>query len=191
MVRKVVYECQELKHFSSAKSYYTSHCKEYCSKVVECIKSQLSWSDMHQLRVIVFVLASQGWQNAVEEKDSVESVDTLVQQFSIPLQSAGADIGTIHREFQELLQYATTYESLSTLKYQVEKTRRPNQSTRSSTQRSVRQSHQILGLIQQCLNLMTRMTGLPVIRTYHDYLVVSDMSVTVNISHITLCYVIV
>ena len=49
------------------------------------------------------------WQKAVEEEDSRESVDRLVQQFSIPLQSAGAGTGAFHGEFQELLQYATTY----------------------------------------------------------------------------------
>ena len=47
---KVVFQCQDLKNFSLAKSYYANHYKEYCSKVVECIKSRLSWSDMQQLR---------------------------------------------------------------------------------------------------------------------------------------------
>ena len=68
---------------------------------------------MQQLRDIIFVVGSQGWQNAVEEEDSLESVYRLLPQFSIPLQSAGADIGAIHGEFQELLQYATTYISAS------------------------------------------------------------------------------
>ena len=113
----VVYQCQEVKNFSSTKSFYTSHYKEYCSKVLDCIKSRLSWSDAQQLRDIIFVLASQGWQKAVEEEDSLEAIDRLVEQFSIPLESAGADISAIHGEFQELLQYATTYVSISTIEY--------------------------------------------------------------------------
>jgi len=41
----------------------------------------------------------------------------LVQQFSIPLESAWADIGEIHSEFEAVLQYATLYVSLSTFDY--------------------------------------------------------------------------
>ena len=81
---KVVFQCQDLKNFSLAKCYYANHYTEYCSKVVECIKSRLSWSDMQQLRDIIFVLASQGWHKAVDEEESIESVDRLAQQFSIP-----------------------------------------------------------------------------------------------------------
>ena len=96
-----------MKTFSSTKYFYTSHYKKYCSKVLDCIKSRLSWSDTQQLHDIIIVLASQGWQKAVEE-DSLEAINRLVEQFSIPLVSAGADIRAIHGEFQELLQYITT-----------------------------------------------------------------------------------
>ena len=50
----VVYQCQELNNVSAAKAYYTNHCAEYCSKVTECIKARLSWSDLQQLRYISF-----------------------------------------------------------------------------------------------------------------------------------------
>ena len=114
---KTEYQCQELKNFSAAKTYYSCHCVEFCSKVTECIKARLSWSDLQQLRDIIFVLATQGWQKAVDENDSLESVDRVVQQFFIPLESAGADVGEIHSEFEAVLQYATMYISLSTFDY--------------------------------------------------------------------------
>ena len=108
---KTEYQCQELKNFSATKKY-TRHHAEFCSKVTKCIKARLSWSSLQQLRDIIFVLATQGWRN-----DSLEVIDRLVQQFSIPLESAGADIGEIHSEFEAVLQYATMYISLSTFDY--------------------------------------------------------------------------
>ena len=114
---KTEYQCQKLKNFSATKAYYTSHCAEFCSKVTECIKARLYWSNLQQLRDIIFVLATQGWQKAVDENDSLECIDRLVQQFSIPLESAWADIGEIHSEFEAVLQYATLYVSLSTFDY--------------------------------------------------------------------------
>ena len=121
---KTEYQCQKLKNFSATKAYYTSHCAEFCSKVTECIKARLSWSNLQQLRDIIFVLATQGWQKAVDENDSLESIDRLVQQFSIPLESAGADIhvGEIHSEFEAVLQHATMYVSLSTFDYRATNT---------------------------------------------------------------------
>ena len=47
----------------------------------------------------------------------MEAVDRLVQQFTIPLQGAGADIAEIHAEFDAMVQYACQYISLSTLSY--------------------------------------------------------------------------
>ena len=51
----------------------------------------LSLSDVQQLRDIIFVLASQGWQKAVEE-NSLDSVDRLVQHFCTLLEAAGAGV---------------------------------------------------------------------------------------------------
>ena len=65
-----------------------------------------------------FVLATQGWQKAVDEEDPLEAVNHLVQQFTIPLQSASADIEGIHAEFGAMLQYACQYISVSILSYQ-------------------------------------------------------------------------
>ena len=113
---KTEYQCQEL-NFSAAKAYYTRHYTKFCSRVTKCIQARLSWSSLQQLRDIVFVLATQGWQKAVDENDSLEAIDRLVQQFSIPLESAGADKGEIHSDFEAVLQYATMYISLCTFDY--------------------------------------------------------------------------
>ena len=45
-------------------------------------------------------------------------LDRLVQQFTILLQNAGADVEEIHAEFDAMLQYACQYISLSILSYQ-------------------------------------------------------------------------
>ena len=59
---KVLYQCQDLKNFSAAKSYYESHYKRYCSQIADSIKARLSWSNLQQFRDIIFVLATQGWK---------------------------------------------------------------------------------------------------------------------------------
>ena len=43
---------------------------------------------------------------------------SLVQQFTIPLQGAGAEVEEIHAEFEAVLQYTCQYISVSTLSYQ-------------------------------------------------------------------------
>ena len=69
------------------------------------------------MRDIIFALATQGWQKAVDENDNLEAIDRLVTRFTIPLQSAGAQIEEIHTQFDALLKYATQYVSLSTMDY--------------------------------------------------------------------------
>ena len=112
-----IYQCQELKSFASAKAYYETHCVEYCTKVTQCIRSRLAWSDLQLLRDIIFALSSQGWEKAVDEGDKLEAIDRLSERFRTPLEAAGAQIDEIHTEFEGMLQYAVQYISLSTLDY--------------------------------------------------------------------------
>ena len=111
------YQSQHLKRFDAAKSYYPSYSSAYCTKVSECIKSRLAWTDLELLRDIIFVLASQGWHKIVEEKDDLGATDRLVERFEIPLEKANAQIQEIHAEFECILVYATKYISLSMLDY--------------------------------------------------------------------------
>ena len=53
----------------------------------------------------------------MDENNSLEAVDRLVEHFSAPLVSAGANVDEIHAEFEGVIQYATDYISLSTLDY--------------------------------------------------------------------------
>ncbi len=41
----------------------------------------LSWSDTQLLRDIIFVLATQGWQKAVDEMNDLKFIDRLVDKF--------------------------------------------------------------------------------------------------------------
>ena len=38
---EMAYQCQTLKRFQGAKSYYGSHYHEYCAAVSDCLKSRL------------------------------------------------------------------------------------------------------------------------------------------------------
>lgn len=111
------YQSQELKQFATAKVYFTSNYKTYCSKVSHCIKSRLAWSDLQMLRDIIFVLATQGWQKLLDEGDTLEAIDRLVEHFSIPLKKANVCTEEIHNEFESTMQYACQYISVSTLEY--------------------------------------------------------------------------
>ena len=113
-----VYQGQELKSFSSSKTYYEAHYSDYCEQITECIKNRLAWSSLQVLRDIIFVLATQGWHKAIAEHNKLEAIDRLVKQFTVPLQGAGAQVGEIHFEFDAIMQYAIEYVSLSTLSYQ-------------------------------------------------------------------------
>ena len=87
-----VYQCQNLKSYSEAQSYYSSKYKEYCSNVSQCIKSRLSWSDLQLMRDIIFVLSSHGWEKLIEEEDNLAAIDRLIERFEIPLQGAQAQM---------------------------------------------------------------------------------------------------
>ena len=69
------------------------------------------------MRDIISFLATQGWEKVVEEEVSMEFIDRLVDQFSVPLEDAQADISKIRDEFYSVLQYAIQFISLSTLDY--------------------------------------------------------------------------
>ena len=50
-------------------------------------------------------------------EDPLEAVDSLVEQFRIPLEGAGAQVIEIHGEFQQIIEYATQFISLSIMDY--------------------------------------------------------------------------
>ena len=91
------------------KTYYENHYTEYCDKITLCTRERLSWSDVQVLRDIIFVLATQGWQKAVDEMDDLKAIDRLVDRFSIPLKGANTQVEEIHSEFEAILHYAIQY----------------------------------------------------------------------------------
>ena len=134
---KHIYQGQELKCFSEAKSFFENHYRKFCESVVETLRTRLQWSDMQLLRDIIFVLATQGWEKvAVEDdqkediatseddgtddlshSDPLDAVDRLVNQFRITLQKAGANTDEIRSEFKAMLEYVVQFISLSTMDY--------------------------------------------------------------------------
>ena len=112
-----VYQCQEVKHFSAAQAYYTHHYQTYCTRISECIKSHLQWSDLQLIRGIIWMLATQGWEKIIAEEESLEAINRLVDRFTIPLLGASADLEAISGEFKEMVHYAIQYISLATLDY--------------------------------------------------------------------------
>ncbi len=50
-------------------------------RITLCIREMLSWSDTQLLRDIIFVLATQGWQKAVDEMNDLKFIDRLVDKF--------------------------------------------------------------------------------------------------------------
>ena len=62
-------------------------------------------------------MTTQGWEKAIEEENDLQAVDRLVERFSVPLGSAGAQLLAIHNEFAEIMEYAVQYILLSTMDY--------------------------------------------------------------------------
>ena len=113
----ISYQCQSLKGYKETLRMYSAKYTEYYSKVTECIKSRLSWSDLEMMRDIIFVLSSHGWEKVVEEKNNLESIERLVERFIIPLQGAGVLTGVIKEEFQNMIEYAVEYIAVSSHDY--------------------------------------------------------------------------
>ena len=111
------YQAQRLKQYDEAKSYFATHCSSYCSKISDCIRSRLAWTDLELLRDVIFVLASQGWQKVMDENEDLGAISRLAEHFRVPLERANTEIDEILTEFECVLQYATKYISLSTLDY--------------------------------------------------------------------------
>ena len=86
-------------------------------QVVQCMRTRLAWTELQLLRDIIFILASEGWQKAIDEKDDLKAVDRVMEKFKIPLQAANVVVEEIHAEFDVLIQHATQYISLSTMNY--------------------------------------------------------------------------
>jgi len=114
-----VYQCQRLKKYSEAQSYYSSKYEEYCHSVSHCIKSRLSWSDLQLMRDIIFMLSSHGWEKLIEEGNDIDmsAIDRLVNRFTAPLEGAQADPDVIKAEFSDMIAYAVQYIALSSLDY--------------------------------------------------------------------------
>ena len=75
-------------NFSAEKNYYSRHYMEFCDEISPCIRTWLTWSNLHLMRDVVFILATHGWQKAVDENCNLEAVDRLFERFSIPLQAS-------------------------------------------------------------------------------------------------------
>ena len=112
-----VYQCQELKRFNEAVSYFTRHHGEFCSQVTECIRTRMEWSNTEVIRDIISTLAVQGWEKLLDENTSFDFIERLVSKFSIPLEKGQADTGKVKEEFELVVQYAVQFISLATLDY--------------------------------------------------------------------------
>ena len=111
------YQAQKVKYYVNANEYFVAHYKDYCKGVSQCIKSRLEWSDLELMRDIIVVLNTQGWEKLLEENNPLDEVLRLVVRFKVPLQGAEAVTDDIHREFTEMMDYAVSFISLSTLEY--------------------------------------------------------------------------
>ena len=128
---KKLYQLQELKGFSEAELYFSSHCEELCPSVNRCLKSRLEWTDVQFVRDVILFLATQGWQKLVDEyenslieetsealSDYTEAIGRLCSKFKISLEAAGVVVAQIVNEFSDMLLYATQFISLSSRHYQ-------------------------------------------------------------------------
>ena len=117
---KNVYQMQKLKNLEQSKKVYSEKYAEYCSKVSDCIKNWLGWSDLNLIKDIITVLATQGWQKIVdmeeeEDTDSVTgwvAVENLVTRFKTPLEGAHTDIDSVLPEFKAMVDYGVQFFSL-------------------------------------------------------------------------------
>ena len=112
-----IYQYQQLKKYSEALRYYASQYEEYCSRVSQCIKSRLSWSDLQLMRDIIFVFALHGWEKLIEDNNDMAAIDRLVERFASPLEGAQADINLMKTEFTDMIGYTVQYISLSSIDY--------------------------------------------------------------------------
>ena len=87
------YQCQEVKLLSQAEVFYETHYPDYCSRVVQCIKTRLAWSDLQLMRDLVFFLSTHGWEKVLVDEDItddstaiMEPISRLVEMFKIPLE---------------------------------------------------------------------------------------------------------
>ena len=99
------------------KECFSNHYADVCKKVSDCIKSRLGWSDLTLMRDIIVILNTLGWEKLIQEKSPLLEIDRLVIRFKIPLESAGCTIEEVHREFQEMIEYASSFIPLSTMDY--------------------------------------------------------------------------
>ena len=69
------------------------------------------------MRDIIVVLSTQGWEKLLKENNPLHKVDRLVTRFKIPLEGAGSKTEEVRKEFGEMMEYAVTFISLSTMDY--------------------------------------------------------------------------
>ena len=113
----MLYQSQEVKSYGQAEEYCLAHHEDICKRVSECIKARLGWSDLQLMRDILLILNTQGWEKLIKEKYHLEELLQLISRFKIPLDGAGADTEEIYKEFEEIMEYAVNFISLSTLDY--------------------------------------------------------------------------
>lgn len=115
---KAIYQSQELSGLDECNMYYASNYQGYCTKITDCIKSRLAWSDLELMHDIL-ILSTQGWEKLKEDENEEvkNSITRVVERFQIPLKGAGTAVYDILPEFNDIIDYALSYISLSTLYY--------------------------------------------------------------------------
>ena len=118
-----VYQQQILTHFDAAQQHLTSHCEEYCTAVLSCLRSRLEWTDLEFIRDVILFLVTQGWQKLLDEEIEanegyVQAINRLISKFKVPLEVSGVVVAKVADEFHGMLLYATQFISLSSTNYQ-------------------------------------------------------------------------
>ena len=103
---KRLYQQQVLRCYYEAEQYFTANSKEYCTSVIDCLRSRLRWTDMEFVRDVILFLTTKGWQKLEEQSGSSggydEAILRLGTKFTNPLEAAGVEIGKMIDEFRDM-----------------------------------------------------------------------------------------
>ena len=102
----VSYQTAELKLYEAGLEYIKSHHVEWVEAIKACLLQRLKSQspELELLTHAITILATHGWQQSESTSFAYAALDSVCQQFCVPLEKANIDLSLIQEEWDDMLE---------------------------------------------------------------------------------------
>ena len=104
----------DLNKFAEAITFLKANHHRFSDLVQDCLRERLATQETNLLTHTLTILATEGWEKAIEASFAHSAIQDVSSRFQVPLEHATVDLSLLKEEWDDMLDYAKRYLDLVT-----------------------------------------------------------------------------